>query len=120
MNTMTLAGKRKTMQIEVTEWIKNGEPKNALKPEYFAIHYRVLLTGEEVKQLHISHPALLNDYLELLEDNIYQLLAEEYELCNLGLGRLAEQIEQAVLKAEADRGRGAAHRYRRRSPLTIT
>jgi len=108
------------MQIVVTEWTKNGEPKNALNPEYFAIHYRVLLTGEEVKQLHISHPpSLLNDYLELLEDNSYQLLAEDYELCNLGLGRLAEQIEYAVLKAEADRGRGAAHRYRRRSPLTI-
>jgi hypothetical protein len=109
------------MQIEVTEWVKNVELKNALKPEYFAIHYRVLLTVEEVKQLHISHtPGLLNDYLEFLEDNIYQLLAEGYELCNLGLGRLAEQIEQAVLKAEADRGRGSAHRYRRRSPLTLS
>lgn len=109
------------MHIEVTEWTKNIEPQNAVKPEYFAIHYRVLLTVDEVKQLNTSHtPGLLNDYLEFLDNNIYQLLAEGYELCNLGLRGLAEQIEQAVLKAEADRGRGSAHRYHRRSPLAIS
>jgi hypothetical protein len=109
------------MHIEVTEWGKNGDFRNAIRPEYFAIHYRVLLSVEEVKYLTISlPPTLLNDYLEVLKDNTYQLLAEDYELCRMGLGGLAEQIAEAVQKAEVDRGRSAAPCYYRRSPLTVT
>lgn len=109
------------MQIQVTEWSRELRSEDADRPEYCAIHYRVLLTAEEVRHFHRLCPAApLNDYLEVLEDNTYQLLAEQYELRHMGLWKLIERIEQVVQKAESDQSGCSAHSYGYRSPLTVT
>lgn len=109
------------MQIQVTEWSRENCLENANRLEYCAIHYRILLTSEEVKYFRLSCPtAPLNDYLEILEDNTYQLLAEQYELRHMGLWELIERIEQVVRQAEVHQSEYATHPYGYRSPLTVT
>ena len=109
------------MQIQVTEWGEDPGPKSAMPPQYCAIHYRILLSAEEVNRLrHTRQSAPLNEEIEALDNNTFQLLAEQHELRNMGLWELAERIEQAVREAEAARSGGSATACAHRPPSVFS